>query len=140
MKEQDIHPNDVVILSSRIKIIQEFDFIIRNKTNHKTMTTFEDKEIAETYYTDLIILNDLRRSKKVWFNHNPGLIKLATTHSYKGFESPTVFLILNEKDQDEIIYTAITRAKFNIMVFLKNDSQYKSFFQSHCENEQLIET
>ena len=140
MKEQDIHPNDVVILSSRIKIIQEFDFIIRNKTNHKTMTTFEDKEIAETYYTDLIILYDLRRSKKVWFNHNPGLIKLATTHSYKGFESPTIFLILNEKDQDEIVYTAITRAKFNIMVFLKEGSKYKSFFQTHLEVGKLIES
>ena len=34
----------------------------------------------------------------------------------------------------------ITRAKFNIIVFLKNDSQYKSFFQSHCEDELLIKS
>ncbi len=140
IKEQNLHPNDVVILSSRIKIMQEFDYIIRNKSNHKTITTFEDKELSEILYNDLINLYNLRRSKKVWFNHNPGITKLATTHSFKGFESPTVFLILNEKDEDEIVYTAITRAKFNIMIFLRNNSKYKSFLQSHCEEVQLAKS
>ena len=134
IKNQNLHPNDVAIICSRIKVIQEFDYIIRNAegNENRTMTTFEPKEFKKSKYVDL---KSMRRSKKVAFNLNPGTIKLATTHSFKGFESPTVFLILDEKDHDEIVYTAITRAKFNIMIFLKNESKYKSFFQSHLEVE-----
>jgi len=134
IKNQNLHPNDVAIICSRIKVIQEFDFIIRNAegNENRTMTTFEPKEFKVSQHVDL---KNMRRSKKVAFNLNPGTIKLATTYSFKGFESPTVFLILDEKDNNEIVYTAITRAKFNIMIFLKNDSKYKSFFQSHLEVE-----
>ena len=137
IKEQGLHQNDVAIICSRIATIKEFDYIIRHEAKHRTMVTFESKEFSESMYVDL---KNMRRNRKVAFNHNPGTIKLSTTHSYKGFESPTVFLILNEYDHNEMVYTAITRAKFNIIVFLKNDSQYKSFFQSHCEDEQLIKS
>lgn len=134
IKEQNIHPNDVAIICSHINTIKEVDYIIRNESNEKTITTFESKEFSETLYVDL---KNMRRSKKVGFNHNNGVIKLATIHSFKGFESPTVFLILNANDQDEMVYTGITRAKFNIMIFLQTGSKYKSFFDTHLQSEQL---
>jgi hypothetical protein len=134
IKEQNLHPDDVAIICSHINTIKEVDYIIRNKTNERTITTFEPKEFSETLYVDL---KNMRRSKKVGFNHQSGVIKLATIHSFKGFESSTVFLILNDKDEDEMVYTGITRAKFNIMVFLHEGSRYKSFFQSHLQFEKL---
>jgi len=134
IKEQNIHPNDVAIICSHINTIKEVDYIIRNESNEKTITTFESKEFSETLYVDL---KNMRRSKKVGFNHNNGVIKLATIHSFKGFESPTVFLILNANDQDEMVYTGITRAKFNIMIFLQTGSKYKSFFDTYLQSEQL---
>jgi superfamily I DNA and RNA helicase len=135
IKEQNLHPDDVAIICSHINTIKEVDYIIRNKTNERTITTFEPKEFSETVYVDL---KNMRRSKKVGFNHHSGVVKLATTHSFKGFESSTVFLILNNNDQVEMVYTGITRAKFNIMVFLQEGSRYKSFFQSYLQFEQLI--
>jgi hypothetical protein len=138
--EQNIHPNDVSIISSEIKFMQEIDYIIRNETNHKTMVTFESKEQSEKLGNNLKAKKDLRRSKKVGFNLNPGLIKLSTTHSFKGFESPTLFLIISKNDSDEMIYSAITRAKFNIMVFVTRDSKYIDFFQSHLETSEFKKT
>ena len=60
---------------------------------------------------------------------NSGLIKISTIHSFKGLESPTVFCILQENDSPEIIYTAMTRAKKNLIIFDVINSHYSSFFK-----------
>jgi len=135
IKANNIHPNDVSILSSQVSILREVDFLIRTDFNEKTKTTFEDKEMYGSKSLDTMDLSNLRNAKKVAFNHNSGVVKLATIHSFKGYESPTIFLIINDDDNEELIYTGITRAKENIMVFIPEKSKYDEFFKSQLEKE-----
>lgn len=128
IKKNNLHPNDVVILTSRINIVREIDYIIRTEYKEKTLTTFETKEQFESNDTLRIDIKNLRRIKKVHFNLNPGFIKLSTIHSFKGFESPTLFLIINSEDTEELVYTGFTRSKFNLMIFINEDSRFYNFF------------
>lgn len=133
IKDENIHPNDATILCSKISTMREIDYIVRNEFNEKTLTTFETKEMYESPHRKEI--ENIRKIKKIGFNLNSGLIKLSTIHSFKGYESLTVFLIIDDNDHDEMIYVGITRAKFNIMVFIHQDSKYQQFFASSLENE-----
>jgi len=83
------------------------------------------------------ILDELRRSKKFNFWANPGLIKLTTVHSFKGWEVHTLFLLIGMEDEqsevgsftsDELIYTAITRCRCNLCVINVNNEKYHEFF------------
>lgn len=60
-------------------------------------------------------------------------MKLSTLHSFKGFESPTVFVIVNEPDGPELLYTGLTRAKENIVVLLPEGSRYSDFFAKYLD-------
>ena len=135
IKSNNLHPNEVTILSSKVSTLREIDYIIRTDYNEKTITTFEDKESCESNDLGLLLINDIRTSKKIGFNLNSGVIKLATTHSFKGYESPTLFLIVDENDGEELIYTGITRAKENIMIFTTKNSKYNQFFISQLETQ-----
>lgn len=61
-------------------------------------------------------------------------MKLSTFHSFKGYESPNIFLFINDKDSPEIVYTGLTKAKENIVVFIKQGSKYADFFQERLDN------
>lgn len=137
IKANKLHPNDVCILSSKIEVIREIDYFIRNDFNERTITTFESKETYDSLMMENngMDLEHLRKIKKIGFNLNSGVIKLSTIQSFKGYESPTVFLIVDEHDHDEMVYAGITRAKFNIMVFTHERSKYNDFFNSELEKE-----
>ena len=140
VKNLDLHSDDFAIICSHIGIVREIDYISRNKYNQETIATFMSKEDKDTLYQDLRWLysdDDINRSRKSQFQHHSGAIKLSTTHSYKGFESPMVFLILDKNDHDEMVYTGITRAISNIVIFIHEDSKYKVFFESHLYPERL---
>ena len=77
-------------------------------------------------------------AKKVGFNLNSGVMKLSTIHSFKGYETPTVFLVIVDGDSPEMIYTGLTRAKENIVVFLPDSSPYTDFFQSHLDDVEFL--
>lgn len=62
---------------------------------------------------------------------NSGLIKISTIHSFKGLEAQTVFCILTPEDEAEMVYTGITRAQRNLVVFDSSASRFSSFFQAH---------
>lgn len=129
IKNNNIHPNEITILSSHLSFLIEIDFLIRKKYNEKTITTFESKERHEIEITkQKNSLKNIRKNKKIGFNANSGLIKLSTIHSYKGFDSNTVFLIVHPEDNDEIVYTGLTRSKYNLMVFTPTDSKFNQFF------------
>lgn len=134
IKENDIHPNDVTILCSKIRTIREIDYIVRTEFNEKTLTTFETKEMSDIEHFKKEIDN-IRKVKKIGFNLNSGVLKLSTIHSFKGYESPTVFLIIDDNDHSEMVYVGITRAKFNIMIFLNDNSIYMDFFTLALEKE-----
>ena len=78
-------------------------------------------------------LNELRRIRKRIFFLNPGIMKLCTVHSFKGWEINTVVLILEPQEksesQDELIYTAITRSKSNLLVINLGNDRYHAFFK-----------
>ena len=58
-------------------------------------------------------------------------MKLSSTHSFKGFESPLIFLLVNNKDSPEMVFTGLTRAKENVVIFIESESRYFDFFAKH---------
>ena len=124
-------------LCSRISVLKEIDFIIRKKFNEKTTRTFESKELYERG-TNKYDIENIRKIKKIAFNQNSGLIKLSTVHSYKGFESDCIFLIIHPDDNEEIVYAGITRSKFNLMVFTPENSKFIDFFNIELGKDILI--
>lgn len=138
LKDEKIHPNDVTIISSNIRFLRELDKIIRTESNEKTNTTFENEEVyrklAKQHKNNNNELNkeldDIRGSKKFGFHLNSGLMKLSTVHSFKGLESSTSIYILLKEDEDEMVYTGITRAKQDSILFVQNTSKYLDFFKN----------
>jgi len=143
IKEFSIHSDDVVILSSRITVVRNIEYYLRKKFNQKCKITFETQEMhskfgrhEETIYScDKEVktnkVDRIRRNKKRHFYFHSGEIKLSTIHSFKGAESQTVFLITTgyPHEDEEHIYTAITRCKFNFQVYLTaKNNQFNEFF------------
>lgn len=138
-KSESIHPNDMVILSSSISQMREIDFLIRKNPNfnERTLTTFETKEAYDSSHIDRNEIEKIRSNKKYGFNLNSGVLKISTIHSFKGYESPTVFLIVNDIDNAELVYVGLTRATFNLVVFVNKNSKYSNFFENSLEVIQL---
>lgn len=81
----------------------------------------------------------IRDNKKLNFYMNTGTIKISTIHSFKGWESEVVFLLLEKKNEsersfDEILYTGLTRTRSNLIVINLGNQEY------HEQMKQLIET
>lgn len=75
-------------------------------------------------------IDELRKLKKRHFNANSGLTKIATTHSFKGFEANTIFLIIQPDDSPEVVYAGLTRSSENLYIIdLDTNNTYKDFFQ-----------
>lgn len=95
--------------------------------NLKNLLTFE-KEGYDKFKSDLNLISNgetiknLRNNKKLHFYMNSGTVKLSTIHSFKGWESETVFLIIEKKHTsieatfDEILYTGLTRSRKNLII------------------------
>ncbi len=139
-KREGIHPNDITIVSSKEDVLREVDFAIRNGPRHqeRTITSFASKEDVERvrgkrlgHAEEKRELRQLSASRKQGFNLNSGVMKLSTLHSFKGFESPTVFVIVNELDGPELVYTGLTRSKENIVILLPGGSRYFDFFSRY---------
>lgn len=144
VKKHNIHSNDICILSYTIDILREVDYQIRHDYNEKTLTTFETQEVLsflKKEYKDINFLKseieNVRRVKKFGFRLNNGMIKLSTIHSFKGWETPTLFLIIDEEklntEVEEAIYIAITRARHNIIIFDLREGKYYEFFKNSIE-------
>lgn len=160
LQEFNISPQDVVILSQACGILRDLDYAYRTTTGCGTMTTFETKEQYDKLRENHQItdegspitfrfrddLKQIRRNKKIHFSMNTSDLKLSTIHSYKGWESPTVILILapeekgekvqyavrSEDNNAELIYTAITRCKENLFILNCGNVKYHQFFNNFC--------
>lgn len=135
IRSYDLHPNDVVILSSKIYLVRHLnELLIEVEKTHCMFETYEElaactnmnieelKELNEGEINALVNQNkeDVERVRRVKKNHfyaNSGLVKLSTIHSYKGLESKTVFYVMDEKDDPEVVYTSITRSSENLVIF-----------------------
>lgn len=132
-KRNSIHPNDISIISSQEAILQELDELFRQPEGHneRTLCTFPTLEFSESKYSSHY--KKVSASKKHGFNLNSGVMKLASIHSFKGFESPLIVLIVNEGDSPEIVLTGLTRAKEHLVVYVKKQSKYFDFFSRNLE-------
>ncbi|WP_146026691.1 DNA/RNA helicase domain-containing protein [Petrotoga sp. 9T1HF07.CasAA.8.2] len=151
LKLLNVKSKNVGILSSKVWILRRLEKIHIENEKSRTHTTFEDQETFEKIVKNLkeqfedyrdpyfkkrlkIELDKVRKSKKYNFNFKNNSIKLSTTHSFKGLELDTIFLIIDSKDSEEVIYTGMTRALNNLVIIdldRENKQIYKHFFESY---------
>lgn len=149
-KENDIHDKDVCILSSTTKLLRDIDFLYRQKTGKNTVCAFSRNEVVKEILNNNASnpfgkkqnLENTDMACKKSFSIASKSIKLSTVQSFKGWESQTVFLILQQNSKDivlrekkadsspELIYTAITRATENLIVINAGNDCYRDFFLS----------
>lgn len=101
----------------------EFDFFINWISQYKNEYQMFKNEVKN------IDRKVLDRNKKLHFWMNSGCIKISTIHSFKGWESKVVFLILDKVSDgkstfDELLYTGITRCCSNLIVLNYGNNEY----------------
>ncbi|ACE61499.1 NERD domain-containing protein [Actinobacillus pleuropneumoniae] len=135
IKKYDIHSNDIAILGDQIGMLRELDFTIRSEYQEETIITFETKEEYEELKKKGLLetrdkIDEIRRSKKSGFWLNAGMMKLSTVHSFKGWEIHTLFLLIDDKSTNELVYTGITRARQNLVIINLGNSRFSHFFKA----------
>ena len=162
LEKNKIHSSDAGILCSKVEILRAIDFSIRTIKNEKTATTFESQEEFDTiknYETKKLIdkgvaeravkfkinkamhdkLEGIRKIKKNHFWMKTGTVKLSTIHSFKGWEIDTLFLLIAKEEDEftnaELIYTGLTRARKNLIVFNLGNKMFEDFFNSEIETK-----
>ena len=142
---------DFVVLASSTKLLREIDLLYRQKTDEKTETTFVSNEVLERL-KHLHNVSDgnaanwkfdrdfqaLDRTRKQLFTTGKHCLKMSTIQSFKGWESSSVIVILENKFalqninnhplSPQTIYTAITRARENIYIINVGNNTYHNFF------------
>lgn len=142
---------DFVVLASSTKLLRNIDILYRQKTNEQTEITFISNEVLERL-KQIHQVNDekianwkfnrdfeaLERTRKQLFTTDKRCLKISTIQSFKGWESPSVIVIL-ESDlilhnttfrpmSPQTIYTAITRARENMYIINIGNDTYHDFF------------
>lgn len=159
--EHKLNSNDVTILSSRIRMLRSLDYMLRMESKEETNTMFESREDfiklcpnATTGFEKNADIERIRKNKKANFWMNRGTIKLSTIHSFKGWESPALFLVieenvksnsvLNNQDKpeefsDELVYTGLTRCQnFLFIINLGNELYHDYFSNSILVDKKII--
>lgn len=146
---------DFVVLASSTKLLRNIDYQYRQRTGNKTEVTF----VATEYYEKLKKihgvtdehtanwkfkrdLESVERTRKQLFTTDKRCLKISTIQSFKGWESPSVIVILEEDFYSrmigfqpmapETIYTAITRARENMHIINIGNDTYHIFFNSQA--------
>jgi superfamily I DNA and RNA helicase len=131
-KEHKLHPNDISIISSQETVLRELDQVLRTSETHREQTLCSFPSLEVTLHPKYSKnYQKISAAKKKGFNLNSGVMKLSSIHSFKGFESPLIFLLVNDRDSPEMVFTGLTRAKENLVVFLEQNSPYLEFFSRH---------
>lgn len=144
--EYQLHPNDIALVSSKVEWLMPLNEAF--KRAEKTKIMFEDAAESEALAARVGLgtpqfkeeIDKIRRRKKCFFMQNSGLIKLSTIHSFKGLEAQTVFCILAPGDEAEMVYTGITRAQKNLVIFDSLESNFRLFFQAHMNVVESLNT
>ena len=116
--------------------------------NFETLEQYNElrKQTKNIIYFDRD-LEDIRRAAKTHFTTDCDAIKFSTIHSFKGWESKNVILLLQPEMKDDekfegyyikarentpaLIYTAITRARNNLFIINLGNIKYDSFFKNN---------
>ncbi len=137
IREYQLHPNDIALVCSKVEWLLPLNEAF--KLSEKTKVMFEDASEVDALIARMDrdspqfreAIGKIRRRKKCFFMQNSGLIKISTIHSFKGLEAQTVFCLLTPEDDAEMVYTGITRAQRNLVVFDSSASSFRSLFQAH---------
>ena len=104
-----IHPNDLVVLSPTYETVRKLEYDFRHIAHERTSYMGETKEeyayLLKKYQLEGVglpeknerfkrELEDIRRTRKIHFWPNPGTVKLSTIHSFKGWETHTLILVI----------------------------------------------
>ena len=97
-------------------------FVELMNQNRPKLSKYLGEIMAKDYDT-------IREHKKAHFYMHPGYMKISTIHSFKGWESKMIFLIIdkyvaNDQSLDEIVYTGITRCKEHLYIINMNNNAY----------------
>ncbi|MBE9142362.1 nuclease-related domain-containing DEAD/DEAH box helicase [Planktothrix mougeotii] len=150
----NIHPNDLVILAPTHEAVRTLEYQFRKEahecTTHAGETEEEYKNLLAKSERNNVKnpekdpsfkrgLEEIRRGRKLHFWPNAGTVKLSTIHSFKGWETHTLVLIISNTDKikeegslNELIYTALTRARKNLIV-IDSTNLYREFFGRFLE-------
>lgn len=133
--------NDTCIIGSSIDELREMEYYTRKKYSIKVERMFETKE----EFIDISNLSKsheklevLRESRRFNFFAQGEGIKMCTTESFKGWEIDNLVLIIDERDKNtELIYTAITRCKKNLLIINRGNIEFHNFFY-RIKNEGIL--
>ena len=150
MIENEINNNDVCIMAGRIELLREIERQINIEKKLETTTSFETVEEFNNIMNDESLsygdknkkIQRFRKNRKYNFWMNSGKLKLVTVHSFKGWEIHTLFLIIENEDKerqndednfisDELIYTALTRCRYNLFIINIQNEKYNDFFKDN---------
>lgn len=146
---------DFVVLASSIKLLRNIDILYRKRTNEQTEITFISNESLERLKQIHEVTDErlaswkfnrdfeaLERTRKQLFTTDKRCLKISTIQSFKGWESPSVIVIL-ESDfalqntafrpmSPQTIYTAITRARESMYIINIGNDFYHNFFYNQA--------
>jgi len=145
-------PKDFVVLASYSKLLQTIDSKYRETTGEETEITFVSTEQYERLKVLHKVSDDhpaswkfnrdyeaLGRTRKQLFTTDKRCLKLSTIKSFKGWESPSVIIILDDEYnakaacrkpmEPEMMYTAITRARESLYIINIGNETYDKFFK-----------
>lgn len=145
-------PKDFVVLASYSKLLQTIDSKYRETTGEETEITFVSTEQYEQLKKLHNVSDDhpaswkfnrdyeaLGRTRKQLFTTDKRCLKLSTIKSFKGWESPSVIIILDDEYnskaacrrpmEPEMMYTAITRARESLYIINIGNETYDKFFK-----------
>jgi hypothetical protein len=141
LERNQIHSSDAGILCSKVEILRAIDFSIRTIKHENTAIAFESQEEYLEHKGNNSKIEEIRRLRKNHFYMKTGTVKLSTIHSFKGWEIDTLFLFI-EKEEDqkefanaELIYTGLTRARKNLVIFNLGNKKYDDFFKAEIETK-----
>ena len=144
---------DFVVLASSTKLLRNIDFNYRQITQEETEVTFVATEpyerlkrihgVSDEQTANWKFKRDfesVERTRKQLFTTDKRCLKISTIQSFKGWESPSVIVILEDDFYSsstsfrpmapETIYTAITRARENMYVINIGNNIYHDFFNN----------
>lgn len=145
IKNSNNEPKDFVVLASYSKLLQTIDSKYREITGEETEITFVSTEqyerlkklhkVSDEHPASWKFNRDyeaLGRTRKQLFTTDKRCLKISTIKSFKGWESPSVIIILDDNAMDpEMMYTAITRARENLYIINIDNQVYDKFFKEY---------
>lgn len=145
IQEKQAKINDIAILSGSTALLRN----IEDRLNKENISNNIFIKTATTFVPQREIQKDLDaeydKSYKMQFFRNLGPLKFSTIHSFKGWETKHIILIIQSSDQqekaneslDDITYVGMTRAKDDLLI-IDSSGRYENFFSNQSDHVTVI--